>query len=128
LFEFECDHPAEVRRDFSPNPLEDAESACPKPAKEPTNLEYHIGSCLPILGICLLHLIHGLPHVPQVIESIEDSEYVDTILIGSADKFFNNVIWIVAVANEVLPSQEHLDRCMVKNPLQCTQPFPWVII
>ena len=56
-------------------------------------------------------LLHGLDRgleVPQVVEGVEDAEDVHAVLDGELAELLDDVVRVVAVADDVLPAQQHL--------------------
>ena len=74
------------------------------------------------------HGLHRHPHRPGIIESIEDPKQVDTVVRALDDERFDDVVWVVGVANGIAAAHEHLKKD-VRNPLaQPDEPSPWVLL
>src|SRR5690554_7963570 len=56
------------------------------------------------------HRIDSTLQVTRVIHGIKDAEHVDTIFSGTLNKAVNHVIRIVAIAKQILTTQQHLLR------------------
>ncbi len=49
-------------------------------------------------------------HIARVVHGIEDAEHVHAVFHRAFDEAFHHVIGVVAVAEQVLPAQQHLQR------------------
>ena len=51
-------------------------------------------------------------HVACIIQSVEDTEYINTVTVRLLNEFFDNIIWVVAVSHNILPAQKHMQPCV----------------
>ncbi|GAA5745122.1 hypothetical protein Sent08_04245 [Salmonella enterica] len=49
-------------------------------------------------------------HIARVVHGIEDAEHIHAVFDGAFDEALHHVIGVVAVAEQVLPAQQHLQR------------------
>ena len=64
--------------------------------------------------------------VARVVHGVKDTEDVDAVDSGPFDEFFDDVIGVVAVAEDVLSSEQHLLRCFRHRFLQFPEAYPGV--
>ncbi|GAR61314.1 hypothetical protein NGUA15_03104 [Salmonella enterica] len=64
------------------------------------------------LGVCAVaaHRLQGGFHIARVVHGIEDAEHVHAVFHRAFDKTLHHVIGVVAVAEQVLATQQHLQR------------------
>ena len=65
--------------------------------------------------------------VARIVERIENSEHVDAMNGRSLDKLVNNVIGVMAIAEEILRSKQHLKGRLGQRLLQKPQPIPRIL-
>ena len=75
-----------------------------------------------------LHGLHRYHEVARVIEGIKDAEDVDAVDGHAFDAFFDDVVGIVAVAEDGLAAQEHLVRGVGNGFLEGADAFPGVFV
>ncbi len=82
------------------------------------------------LGVlaALLHRADGGFQVPYVVHCIEDSEHVDAVLRRAGTECLHHVIAVVAVAQQVLATQQHLQAGIGQRCLELAQALPWVLL
>ncbi|EHC70798.1 hypothetical protein LTSEJOH_0135, partial [Salmonella enterica subsp. enterica serovar Johannesburg str. S5-703] len=56
------------------------------------------------------HRLQGGFHIARVVHGVEDAEDVHTVFHRALDEAFHHVIGVVAVAEQVLAAQQHLQR------------------
>ncbi len=66
-------------------------------------------------------------HVPRVVERVEDAEDRDSLTGRLLDEATDDVVRVVAIADQVLPAQEHLKRGVRHRPLEQAQSLPRVL-
>jgi len=66
--------------------------------------------------------------VAHVVEGVEDAEDVDAVLRRLVDEAAHDVVAVVAVTDEVLAAQQHLQRCVRDVLLDDAQSFPRVLV
>ena len=69
---------------------------------------------------------HGRFQVTQIVEGIEDAKHVDTGLGRTLDERLDDVIGVMAVAQQILAAQQHLLPRLGHGFLQLPQPVPRV--
>ena len=74
------------------------------------------------------HGFDGHPQVTHVVHRVEDAEYVDAIHGGLGDKGAHHVIAVVAIAEQVLAAQEHLQTGVGQRRLEQAQALPRVFL
>ncbi len=64
------------------------------------------------LGMCPVaaYRLQGRFHIARVVHGVEDAEDVHAVFDGALDKAGDHVIGVVAVAEQVLAAQQHLQR------------------
>src|SRR5699024_8876858 len=63
-----------------------------------------------------------------IVQSVENSDDVDTVLDGHLDEFVDDVVCIVLVTQNVLTSQKHLQLCVGHSLLKLTQSLPRILV
>ena len=69
----------------------------------------------------------GPVDVAHVVQRIEDAEDVDAVCGGPFDEPLQHVVGIVAVADEVLPAEQHLQLRIGHGGAKRAQPFPGIL-
>ena len=72
--------------------------------------------------------LDGGAQVAQVVEGVEDAEHVHAVLRRLLHEGFDHIIGIVAVAEQVLPAQQHLQAGVGQRLAQLAQPLPGVLL
>ncbi len=72
--------------------------------------------------------LHRCAQIPLVIQCIEDAKDVDTTISGMLHERTHHIIRIVAVADQVLPPEQHLQWSLRRRPLEEAQSLPRVLI
>ena len=70
----------------------------------------------------------GALDVTHVVEGVEGPEDVHAVLDGLADEPIDDVVLVVAVAEEILPAQEHLQLGVGQQATEGAQPLPRVFV
>ncbi|ECV3332148.1 hypothetical protein ECA39_07340, partial [Salmonella enterica subsp. enterica serovar Montevideo] len=65
-------------------------------------------------------------HIARVVHGIEDAEHIHAVFDGAFDEALHHVIGVVAVAEQVLPAQQHLQRGFRHGFFQLAQAQPRV--
>ena len=71
---------------------------------------------------------HRLSHVPRVVEGVEHPEDVHAVLGGLLDELVDDHVLVVAVAEEVLPSQQHLKPRVRHELAEGPQALPRILV
>ena len=71
---------------------------------------------------------HRLFHVADVIQSIKDAKDVDAIVVSFDHKPLKYIVWIVLVADDVLPAEEHLKGCSGHHGFELADALPGVFV
>ena len=66
--------------------------------------------------------------VLNIVESVEDTDDVDTVSDAFLYKILENVVSIVAVAEHILTSEKHLELCVGAVLADCAEPLPRVLV
>ena len=70
--------------------------------------------------VLLPYLINGYGHVVQLVQAVEDSEYVNTVVCSLVDEMTNHVFRIVGIADGIGAAGKHLEenvgRCLPHLP------------
>ena len=69
----------------------------------------------------------GVFEVPGVVQSIENPEDVDAVIDRQGDEPVEEVIGIVLVSEDILPSQQHLKGRVLCTRFDKTQTFPRIL-
>ncbi|MNY25456.1 hypothetical protein D3C86_1592410 [compost metagenome] len=64
--------------------------------------------------------------VARIVHRVEHTEHIDTIKGGALDEFLHHVIGVVPIAEQVLPTQEHLLAGIGHGLFQLTDAMPWI--
>ncbi len=80
------------------------------------------------LGVCAVaaHRLQGGFHIARVVHGIEDAEHVHAVFHRAFDKTLHHVIGVVAIAEQVLAAQQHLQRGFGHGFFEFTQANPRV--
>ncbi|MNT32231.1 hypothetical protein D3C72_1681010 [compost metagenome] len=78
-----------------------------------------------MLAQLLDRLERGL-QVARIVHRVEHAEHIDTIKGGALDEFLHHVIGVVPIAEQVLPTQEHLLAGIGHGLFQLTDAMPWI--
>ena len=70
--------------------------------------------------------LHGPIEVPHVVERVEDAEDIDAVRGRTFDEPLHHVIGVMAIADEVLPAQQHLKLGVGHGGTQGSEPFPGI--
>ena len=68
----------------------------------------------------------GLLHVPDVVQGVEDAEDVHAVGRGALDEGAHHVVVVMAVADQVLAAQQHLEARAAHHALERAEPLPGV--
>lgn len=80
---------------------------------------------LSVFARCFYRL-DGHPQVTHVVHRIEDTEHVDAVDRGLGDESSDHVVAVVAITQQVLATQEHLQACVRQRRAQLAQTLPRV--
>ena len=69
---------------------------------------------------------HGRFHIAGIVQGIKDAEHVHAVCRRTLDEGIHDIVRVMAVPNEILPAQEHLQAGVRHGPLERAQPFPWI--
>jgi hypothetical protein len=72
------------------------------------------------------HRFDGHAQVTHVVHGVEDAEHVDTVDGGLGDEGFDHIVAVVAVAQQVLAAQQHLQARVGQCGAQFAQALPRV--
>ncbi len=75
-----------------------------------------------------LHRLNGHAQVTHVVHRIKDAEHVDTIDGGFGHKGAHHVITVVAITEQVLSTQEHLQAGVRQTGLEFAQALPGIFL
>ena len=76
----------------------------------------------------LLDGLHRLGHVAGVVEGVKDTEDVHAVLGRLLDELFHHRVLVVAVAEKVLATQQHLETGIGHQFTERTEPDPRILI
>ncbi len=80
------------------------------------------------LGVAA-RLLDGLDRgleVPEVVECVEDAEDVHAVLDGELAELLDDIVRVVAVADDVLAAEEHLEGRLLEALLELAKALPGV--
>jgi hypothetical protein len=80
------------------------------------------------MALVFLAFPDGQLHIAYIIERIENTEYVHTVFMGEADEFFNYIIRIMPIADQVLAAQQHLKLGVFDPGANIFEAFPGIFI
>ena len=76
----------------------------------------------------LLDELHGGLHIAGVVQGVEDTHHINAVFNGLLAESLYHVIRVVAVAQNVLAAQQHLQLGVGKALLQGAQALPGVFV
>ena len=79
------------------------------------------------MGAVAADRLQGGLHVARVVHGIKDAEDVHAVFDGALDEALHHVIGVVAVAEQVLAAQQHLQRGFRHRLFQLAQADPRVL-
>ena len=74
------------------------------------------------------HRFDGDPHVTSVVHGVEHAEHVDAVVGRLAHEGAHHIVGVVAVAQQILAAQQHVDPGVGQRPAQFLQAFPRVFL
>ena len=75
----------------------------------------------------LLHACDCDFEVARIVERVKDAEDVHSVLTGKRDKTVDDVVWIVLVAEDILATEEHLERRLLADLLDAAKALPRIL-
>ena len=72
------------------------------------------------------HFAHGPIEIPHVVQGVEDAEDIDAIRGRPFDEPLHYVVGVMAIADQVLPAQQHLELRVGHGGPQGPEPFPGI--
>lgn len=81
----------------------------------------------PGVGAVAADRLQGGLHVARVVHGIEDAEDVHAVFDGALDEALHHVVGVVAVAEQVLAAEQHLQRGLGHRLFQLAQADPRVL-
>ena len=82
--------------------------------------------CLGVLAV-LLHRTQCRFQITWIVHRIEHAEHVDAVDRSALDKLLHHIVGIVAIAQQVLPTQQHLLARVGHGFLQLTDALPRIL-
>ena len=76
----------------------------------------------------LFYRLDGNAQVAQVIHGIENAEYIDAVVGGFPHEGAHHVIGVMAIAQQILSAQQHLDAAVRQCLSQVFQAFPRIFL
>lgn len=76
----------------------------------------------------LLDGCHRVLKVARIVQSVEHPEHVHAVLGRLLDKLVDDLVVVVAVAQKVLATQQHLQPGVRQQLAESTQTLPWVFV
>ena len=76
----------------------------------------------------LLNGLHRLGHVTGIVEGVEDTENVHAVFCRLLDELFHHRVLVVAVAEKVLATQQHLETGIGHQFTERAEPDPGILI
>ena len=76
----------------------------------------------------LLDRLHGPRHVAGIVEGVEDAEHVHAVLGRLLDETVDDVVLVVAVAEQVLTAQQHLQLAVGHQLAEGPQALPGILV
>ena len=80
------------------------------------------------MTLLLLCCLDGSFKVADIVQCVEDTDYVDTVGDGLLYEVLNQIVGIVTVAQHVLSSEQHLELSIRHFLSQDTQSFPRILV
>ncbi len=75
-----------------------------------------------------LHRFDGHAQVTHIVHRIENAEHVDAVHRCLGDESFDHVVAVMAIAEQILPAQEHLQTGVGQRRTQLAQALPRVFL
>ena len=82
---------------------------------------------LNVSAFLLSRINRGLK-VSGIVESVENTDFINTVSDGLLNKIFNNIVGIMTVAENILTSEKHLEFCVLDVCTYSAKPFPRIFI
>ena len=79
------------------------------------------------VGAVAAHRLQGGLHIARVVHGVEDAEHVHAVFDGALDEALHHVIGVVAVAEQVLAAEQHLQRGLRHDLFELAQADPGVL-
>ena len=76
----------------------------------------------------LLDGSHGVRHVAGIIHGVEDTEHVHAVLSGLVDEAIDDLVVVVAVTQQVLATQQHLETAVGHQLAERAQTLPRILV
>lgn len=76
----------------------------------------------------LLDGCHRVLKVARIVQSVEHAEHVHAVFGRLLDKLVDDLVVVVAVAQKVLATQQHLQPGVRQQLAESTQTLPWVFV
>ncbi len=76
----------------------------------------------------LLTALYSLLHISRIVERVEDTQDIATVLYRLLDKFVDHVICIMLISKDILTSEKHLQLGLRHSLFQSSQSLPWVLV
>ena len=76
----------------------------------------------------LLTALYSLLHISWVVERVEDTQDIATVLYCLLDKFVDHVVCIMLISKDILTSEKHLQLGLRHSLFQSSQSLPWVLV
>ncbi len=64
--------------------------------------------------------------VTRIVKCIENAENIDSIFTCQMNEFVDNIVGVISISHKILPTQQHLKRCVFSFGFDSTQTLPWV--
>ena len=72
--------------------------------------------------------LHGGFDVPDIVQRVEDPKHIDAMFGGSLNKFFQDVVGVMTVADDVLSADKHLKAGIRHRGAKGSESFPGVFL
>ena len=66
--------------------------------------------------------------IPDIIQTVKDTDDVDPVCAGFLDKIFHYVICIGTVSENVLSTEQHLQLCILEAVAELSQSLPGILL
>ena len=76
----------------------------------------------------LLHGFNAGLQIAHVIQRIKNTEHIDAVFRGLFNKRLHHIVAVVAVPEQILTAQQHLQTGVGQSLTQGTQALPWVFL
>ncbi len=80
------------------------------------------------MSLFLIRCLHRRLQVADIIQTVKNTDNIDTVRNRLLNKILHHVIRIMIIAQNILPAEEHLQLCILKSCSQLPKPLPGIFL